>query len=51
MENNKLRQLAEYLYLKQFEKPISLEDRVKLSSDFIRDYKNNPVIIKKFEPK
>jgi hypothetical protein len=38
-------------YFKQFEKPISLEDRKKLSPDCIRACLENPVIINKFEPK
>jgi len=39
-------------YLKQFEKPMSLEEREKLSSfSYVRDCLHNPVIIKKIEPK
>lgn len=39
-------------YLKQFEKPMSLEERGKLSSfSYVRDCLHNPVIIKKIEPK
>lgn len=48
---NRIRELEEYLYLKQFEKPMTLEDREKLSPDCLREYRNNPLIIKKFEPK
>ena len=38
-------------YFKKFEKPISLEDRKKLSPDCIKEFLENPEIINKFEPK
>ena len=41
----------EYHYWKQFEKPISLKDRKKLSPDCIKEFLENPEIINKFEPK